>query len=633
MWADNEVSIDLLNVTHLTAAVLTLVADDNVAPVTIGVYGDWGSGKSTVLRLVESALTTKGNQDAGIVCVWFNSWQFETYDDAKAALMSAILEKLRAERGAFETAKSGLQRLAKRIEWMRLAGLAGMTLVRAKVALLTAGLSEVAKSTIDAVKEGAGADGVQLATLIKEDEEAEGLGPQSIRQFREEFAKLLDAADVSRLVIIIDDLDRCLPERVVDTLEAIKLFLLVPKTAFVIGADEGLIRRSVQARFAAVADAKEQLGRDYLEKLIQIPVPVPPMSQEEAEGYMNLLFTQLRLGKSAFNELCERRSAEALPAIGKVSFSYEDAKKYLGTVPDALQQDFALVGQIGSVLAAHTAGNPRQTKRFLNTLMLRLEMAKARGVNVYSHIMAKLMLLEYVRREAFNTLADWQRGQSGKPTEIRLLEDAASGSTAAPLSDARVQAWLDDEWLRRWIGSEPKLTEHDLAPYFYFAHTRLSSGLARQRLSPAAEIVFDALQDEAEHKRLAGSKAAADLSDVEASAVFAALADRIAKQSEKELAKDYSPLMALFGLVAARPALIGELITLLGTTLPQILPAKTLSQLATLTTHTQYAPAAHLLLTDWETKAKMTKVGKGAAATRDRIKLGPRPAKPLREGR
>jgi hypothetical protein len=628
MWADNEVSIDLLNVAHLTAAVLTLVADDNVAPVTLGVYGDWGSGKSTVLRLVESALTTKAKQDAGVVCVWFNSWQFETYDDAKAALMSAILEKLRAERGALEKAKSGLRKLAKRIEWMRLASLAGKTILRAKIALLTAGLSEVAKSTIDAVKEGGGDDGEQLAKLIKEDEEAEGLGPQSIREFREEFAKLLEAADVARLIIIIDDLDRCLPERVVDTLEAIKLFLLVPRTAFVIGADEGLIRRSVQARFAAVADAKEQLGRDYLEKLIQIPVPVPPMSQEEAEGYMNLLFTQLRLGKAAFSELCERRAAETLPAIGKVPFSYEDAKKYLGTVPDALQQDFALVGQIGSVLAAHTAGNPRQTKRFLNTLMLRLEMAKARGVTVYSHIMAKLMLLEYVRREAFNTLADWQRAQSGRPTEIRLLEDAVSKGVLAPLSDAKVQAWMDDEWLRRWIGSEPKLSDQDLAPYFYFAHTRLSSGLARQRLSPAAEIVFDALQDEAEPKRLAGSKAAADLSDVEASAIFAALAERIAKQSEKELAKDYSPLMALFALVAARPALIGELITRLGSTLPQILPVKTLSQLASLTTHTQHAHAAHRLLTDWETKAKMTKVGKGASATRDRIKLDPRPAKP-----
>ena len=62
--------------------------------------------------------------------------------------------------------------------------------------------------------------------------------PEQIHEFREEFKELLDEAKIDQLVVLIDDLDRCLPETAIDTLEAIRLFLFVPKTAFVIGADE-----------------------------------------------------------------------------------------------------------------------------------------------------------------------------------------------------------------------------------------------------------------------------------------------------------------------------------------------------------------------------------------------------------
>src|SRR6185295_13995280 len=110
-----------------------------------------------------------------------------------------------------------------------------------------------------------------------------------VRKFREDFADMLDQTDIRSLVILIDDLDRCLPPRIIETLEAIKLFVLVPKTAFVIGADPRIVRHAIATRYVKQQigedDASRQeeydLVKDYLEKLIQIPYQLPRLSPAE----------------------------------------------------------------------------------------------------------------------------------------------------------------------------------------------------------------------------------------------------------------------------------------------------------------------------------------------------------------
>lgn len=111
---------------------------------------------------------------------------------------------------------------------------------------------------------------------------------------------MLDKSDIESLVLLIDDLDRCLPERIIETLEAIKLFVLVPRTAFVIGADPCIGRHAIGTRYV-----KQQIGeddstrqeeydliKDYLKKLIQIPYHLPRLSPAEVETYVNLLACQ-----------------------------------------------------------------------------------------------------------------------------------------------------------------------------------------------------------------------------------------------------------------------------------------------------------------------------------------------------
>ena len=59
VWSDNEADIDLLGFDHLKTAVLSIISDSALLPATIGVYGDWGSGKSSLMRMVEADLKTK----------------------------------------------------------------------------------------------------------------------------------------------------------------------------------------------------------------------------------------------------------------------------------------------------------------------------------------------------------------------------------------------------------------------------------------------------------------------------------------------------------------------------------------------------------------------------------------------
>ena len=127
-----------------------------------------------------------------------------------------------------------------------------------------------------------GATAENLATLVGDSndflrEVAEDSAPEQIHAFRKEFEELLERADIDRLVVLVDDLDRCLPEIAIETLEAIRLFLFVPRAAFVIAADEGMIEYAVRQHFPdlPVTTGPATYARNYLEKLIQVPFRLP----------------------------------------------------------------------------------------------------------------------------------------------------------------------------------------------------------------------------------------------------------------------------------------------------------------------------------------------------------------------
>lgn len=94
MWADNETDLDLLGFDVLVDELVVALTDPRLLPLTVGVLGDWGSGKSSLLRLTRREL--EADPDRRYLCVSFSPWQFEDYDDVKVALLQAILDACQA---------------------------------------------------------------------------------------------------------------------------------------------------------------------------------------------------------------------------------------------------------------------------------------------------------------------------------------------------------------------------------------------------------------------------------------------------------------------------------------------------------------------------------------------------------
>ena len=89
-----------------------------------------------------------------------------------------------------------------------------------------------------------------------------------------------------KLIVFIDDLDRCLPENVISSLEALKLFLDEAPCVFVIGVDRLVIEKAVQAHYGS---APGHMGRDYLDKIIQVPFVIPPVRRQELQQHFSPL--------------------------------------------------------------------------------------------------------------------------------------------------------------------------------------------------------------------------------------------------------------------------------------------------------------------------------------------------------
>lgn len=87
MWADNETTVDLLGFDYLVDSLEVVLTQPRLLPVTVGVLGDWGSGKTSLLKMVGARL---GSSDEYVV-VPFSPWRYEAYEDVKAALMDAVL--------------------------------------------------------------------------------------------------------------------------------------------------------------------------------------------------------------------------------------------------------------------------------------------------------------------------------------------------------------------------------------------------------------------------------------------------------------------------------------------------------------------------------------------------------------
>lgn len=503
MWTDNASKIDMLFYKPYADIVSETAIGTDEEPLTVGIFGLWGAGKSTLLNLIGK--NYEGNKDA--IYVSINAWMFENYEDAKTAIMEALLRELKDNEKIPIKIRKSFVSLIKKIDFLKVGTKAAATAAPVIASFVTGNplplvlnLPNEAKEIETAIKSVSDSVRGIKDDYLKDDETVDDSVVNNIRNFRNEFEKTLESEEINRVVVLIDDLDRCQPERIIETLEAIKLFLSVKKTTFIIAADENVIQYAIKKKYPNIDGFNIELDKEYIEKMIQVPIQIPELSTKDVQNYLLLLVLQKYMEPNGFEILVSKIEQEKLMVQSDVieverleeiygslndSISFEDRKEYKEVVGAILQI---------RKIASHTLkGNPRQIKRFLNTFILKRKLSKMYyGDDLDMCIMAKLLILHKLNPDLFNQLNVWnsnfnQETDSGNE-QYKLMRQGIEESNPA----SEYQKWYKPR-ITAWVMCPPvELEKENLDRYFYLTREILiQSDDLESNLSEASKAMLD----------------------------------------------------------------------------------------------------------------------------------------------
>jgi formylglycine-generating enzyme required for sulfatase activity len=353
------------------AAVLARRAATADTPLTLGIFGRWGSGKTSLMQLVRAELRKQTEGGGSLRTIWINVWQLSNQDQVWQAFLQAVFNEVNRQLRLWQRVDIGKLLRQLFINSYRIVLVITPMILGVLIAKPEAGWGDVVRLLLNPVA-GAGTlltVGLGLWTLLKPVLEAARqvvnfdlqavlkYAPYEVqiaelRKLQERFEAMVEAlvGKRGRLVVFIDDLDRCAPDKVPDVLEAIKLFTTTPSCVYVLGLDHDIVREGISAKYH-FETAEEASG--YLEKIVQIPFYLPPLD----EGRMGSF----------------------------VRDYYPDLQQVCSTAPD--------------VFSKGLEPNPRKVKRALNIYRTLLELAEVRVKAwemdpVDAELVAKMVVIE-----------------------------------------------------------------------------------------------------------------------------------------------------------------------------------------------------------------------------------------------
>ncbi len=540
MWSDKESEIDYLNFGEVSRVAVDILTSPGMLPVSVGVFGNWGAGKSSLLKLIERDLQQGGDK---YLVVYFDAWLYQGYDDARAALLETIARALDEAAKDNETLLKKTKSLLARVNGFRVLGLlaegaalaagiptggllAGSIAAAGKLADFVEGESEYSGDDFKELQKTAGEAKTEAAGLLKK--KAKASPPQQIDAFRREYGEILKELG-KPLIVTIDNLDRCLPTNAIQTLEAIRLFLFLPNTAFVIAADEEMIRSSVAEYFKGTSK-RHQI--DYLDKLIQVPIGVPKVGVREIRAYLFMLFAVDHGVDAKGLERLRSGLEESLQQSWQHDpISKEDALKLTGLAENPeLVSAFGLADRIAPILATSPIihGNPRIVKRLLNVVKMRIQIAGRRKMPLDESVITKLVIFE--RCAGAEATADLYRlidEEAGKPELLALLEKGHGTS----MPEDSPNSWKDNpatkDFIQRWSKLDPPLENVDLRAAVYLSRETMPIGVYVVGLSPKGREALQVLVSVSKMSSPAGQKTVEGLTLVEQVPVMEGIVDHL----------------------------------------------------------------------------------------------------------
>ena len=272
---DKPATVDRLGYTPYVEALAESLSGENVnTPLTVGIYGPWGTGKSSFMYLLTERLKKLGYDH----CIHFEAWQFDGKDEVWKALILTIIRYLQGVQRKSETPDIDFEN---------------------KVSNLITGVTKLALNK--AMKSWTGGT-VNFDQIVSFWTKEENDITQFLNSFRDTFAEVRDSIIEKSLVpddniyILIDDLDRCTPESCIEVFEAVKLFFDMQRCVFVVGVDAAIVQKGIEFKYNGNLNIR---GQDYLEKLIQLPFNLPRVDEEEFKKFAE----EICLGAGINNKL------------------------------------------------------------------------------------------------------------------------------------------------------------------------------------------------------------------------------------------------------------------------------------------------------------------------------------------
>jgi len=390
---DQPTDKDSLDFTPYVETLADIIQTGNT-PLTVGVFGGWGSGKTSLMKMVKNQLPND------FTVAWFDAWKYDKEETLWRVLLLQVLAAIRKEIPKDKPAdleeindlETSLYMPVDRekvggmkIEWGQLGKGVAQGALQIGLGFLPGG--SVINDLIKEFRNGDKSEEALTNLLTAVHRESAKIHIDQIEfleQFQGRFTNLVDSHITKkdhRLVVFVDDLDRCLPEKAIEILEAIKLFLDVPGCVFILGIDQEVIARGIEMKYKEFANANEANGQahftiqgiKYLEKIIQLPFQIPPVIQDDMGKFVEGLSNQWP------HEECHRVFAEGL------------------------------------------GDNPRNIKRTVNTFLMVSKLAEKRKAKLKESVkpirLAKVVAIQAAHPDLFNLLL------KEEPRYLRELEE------------------------------------------------------------------------------------------------------------------------------------------------------------------------------------------------------------------
>ena len=237
-------------------------------PFTIGVFGRWGSGKTTLMQMVADKLE-------GFPIIWFNPWQYQSEDNLLVPLLHTIHDSL------MESKVESFKQVAKMVAVV--AAQISASVLMKHLTMEKVSFEEIEKR-IQAYTDKRGATLSAIRTLRTQ--------LQGVVDKMTEGGTIPDRDERNiRLVIFIDDLDRCVPPKIIALLEAVKLFLDLKHTVLFLAIDRDVVEQGIRVFYKDLGvlqqDQLSWITADYLDKMIQLPLFLYPLGADKIGAYLH----------------------------------------------------------------------------------------------------------------------------------------------------------------------------------------------------------------------------------------------------------------------------------------------------------------------------------------------------------